>query len=43
MMRVRRRGDSLIFPFPLANIARRSQIRLASFFEVWMLEIAVGR
>lgn len=33
----------LIFVFPEANIAPRSQIRLALLIEVWMLEIAVIR
>jgi hypothetical protein len=33
----------LIFVLPVANIAPRSQIRLALLIEVWMLEIAVIR
>ena len=33
----------LISPAPVANIDLRSQIRLASLLEVWMLELAVIR
>lgn len=33
----------LIFVLPAVSIASRSQIRLASLIEVWMLEIAVIR